>query len=100
MKAVTAQQTTTDALWTQLRGSEVVLDLASAYVVLGTLVAAHAEFLELSAVDVHDLRDTQTTREKYVLDCRLHGIRPNRERIWISLREIVGISRLAEVLVD
>jgi len=89
-----------ETLWPQLLGVEVVLDLASAYVVLGTLVAVHPEFLELQRVDAHDLRDTQTTREKYVLDCRLHGIRPNRERIWISLREVVGISRLADVLVD
>ena len=38
--------------------------------------------------------------EKYVLDSRLHGIRPNRDRAWISLREVVSISRLADVLTD
>jgi hypothetical protein len=78
-----------DQLWTQLLGHEVVLDLA-----------AHRDYLELEQVDAHDLRDTQTTREKYVLECRLHGIRPNRGRAWISLREIVSISRLADVLID
>jgi hypothetical protein len=89
-----------ESLWDQLLNHEVVLDLASHYVVLGRLVAAHPEFLELEQVDAHDLRDTQTTREKYVLDCRLHGIRPNRARAWIRLHEVVAISRLAEVLVD
>jgi hypothetical protein len=89
-----------DSLWTQLTDQEVVIDLASHYVILGRLVVAQAEFLELVRVDVHDLRDTQTTREKYVLDCRLHGIRPNRDRAWISLREVVSISRLADVLTD
>ncbi|HVU87456.1 MAG TPA: hypothetical protein VHD36_09040 [Pirellulales bacterium] len=89
-----------ESLWSQLAGHEVVLDLASHYVVLGRLLTAGADFLELQSVDVHDLRDTQTTREKYVLDCRLHGIRPNRGRAWINLREVVGISRLADVLVD
>jgi hypothetical protein len=89
-----------DPLWSQLIEEEIVLDLASHYVVLGRLLVVHPEFLELERVDVHDLRDTQTTREKYVLDCRLHGIRPNRSRAWISLREVVGISRLSDVLVD
>jgi hypothetical protein len=89
-----------DPLWSQLSGQEVVLDLASHYVVLGQLVAVHPEYLELERVDVHDLRDTQTTREKYVLDCRLHGIRPNRERAWIRQHEVVAISRLADVLPD
>jgi hypothetical protein len=93
-------QKSQDPLWDQLTNHEVVLDLASHYVVLGRLVAVRVEFLELERADAHDLRDSQTTREKYVLDCRLHGIRPNRERTWISLREIVGISRLADVLVD
>ncbi len=86
--------------WSRLLGQEVVLDLASPYVMLGKLAAAHQDYLELEQVDAHDLRDTQTTREKYVLECRLHGIRPNRGRAWISLREIVSISLLADVLVD
>jgi hypothetical protein len=89
-----------DTLWTQLIGHEVVLDLASPFVVLGKLTAAHRDYLELEQVDAHDLRDTQTTREKYVLECRLHGVHPNRGRAWISLREIVSISKLADVLVD
>jgi hypothetical protein len=87
-------------LWSELTDQEIVLDLASHYVVLGRLVAVHPDFLELAQVDTHDLRDTQTTREKYVLDSRLHGIRPNRARAWINLREVVGISRLADVVVD
>jgi hypothetical protein len=92
--------TSVESLWPQLIGQEVVLDMASPYVVIGRLTATHHDYLELVEVDVHDLHDTQTTREKYVLDCRLHGIRPNRARAWISLRELVGISRLADVVVD
>jgi hypothetical protein len=92
--------TPVESLWPLLIGQEIVLDMTSPYVVLGQLAAAHHDYLELVEVDVHDLRDTQTTREKYVLECRLHGIRPNRARAWISLRELMGISRLADVLVD
>lgn len=86
--------------WRALTGQEIVLDLASTYVVLGRLVTVHHDSLELADVDVHDLRDTHSTREKYVLDCRLHGIRPNRERAWVNLREVVSVSRLADVVVD
>ena len=89
-----------EPLWKQIEGREIVLDLASPYVVLGRLVASHHDFLELADVDVHDLRDTQTTREKYVLDSRRHGIRANRARAWISLREVVSVSCLSDVLVD
>jgi hypothetical protein len=86
--------------WAEMVGHEIVLDLASPYVVLGRLVAARDDFLELENVDVHDLRDTQSTREKYILDCRLHGVRPNRGRAWISLHELVTVSKLADVLID
>ena len=79
---------------------KVVIDCVSMYVCLGTLLRADERFLELKNADIHDLRDTQTTREKYVLDCRLHGIRPNRARAWISLRELVAVSKLADVVVD
>jgi len=89
-----------EEFWTQLLGHELVLDLASPFVVLGRLTAAHRDYLELEDADAHALRDTQTTREKYVLECRLHGVRPNRGRIWISVRDVVGISKLADVLVD
>lgn len=89
-----------ETIWQSLIGQEVVLDLASAYVVLGQLLRAQCGYLELAQVDVHDLRDTQTTREKYVLDCRLHGIRPNRSQAWVSLTEVVCVSRLMDVLAD
>ncbi len=89
-----------ETIWEALVGQEVVIDLSSPYVVLGKLIRSGASFLELAHVDVHDLRDTQTTREKYVLDCRLHGIRPNRSQAWVSLGEVVCIARLADILAD
>ncbi len=82
----------------ELIGALVVVDVVSPYVYLGKLVEHRTDFLLLEEVDVHDLRDVSTTREKYVLDSRLHGIRANRRRVWLSLREVVGISRLDEVL--
>lgn len=82
----------------RLLGEIVVLDLASPYVYLGRLVALSLEFLVLEEADCHDLRDTNTTREKYVLDCRRHGLGANRRQVWVNRREIVGISRLEDVV--
>jgi hypothetical protein len=87
-------------VWQSLRGEVVVLDLASPFVYVGTLVDQRDECVLLEDVDAHDLRDTTTTREQYVLHCRQFGATPNRRQAWVSLREVVGISRLADVIVD
>ncbi len=66
-----------DAL-TTLQGREVVLDLASPYVVIGTFAGGDHRYLVIEQADVHDLRDSHTTRELYVLDTKRHGVRANR----------------------
>ncbi len=91
---------TSDHPLSELLGQLVVVDARSPYVFLGRLVGESSTFLTLDEVDVHDLRDTSTTREQYVLNVRAHGIRPNRRRSWINLREVVGISRLDDVMID
>lgn len=86
--------------WSGLMGQVVVIDLASPFVYLGRLVDASEHFLVLEEADAHDLRDTSTTRERYVLQSRLHGIRANRQQVWIRMGEVVGISRLDDVIID
>ena len=84
----------------ELTGQVVVLDMVSSFVCIGRLAEHQGDFLRLDDADVHDLRDTTSTRDQYVLKCRLHGHMPNRQQAWLSLREVVGISRLADVIVD
>ncbi|MCG6157970.1 hypothetical protein [Rubinisphaera margarita] len=79
-------------------GKEVVLDLESMYVCVGTLLAADHRYLILEKADLHDLRDTSTTRERYILDSKVHGIRANRERVLINRRQVVGLSLLDDVI--
>jgi hypothetical protein len=81
-----------------LFGEVVVIDLSSPYVYLGRLVEARGDYLLLGDADAHDLRDAVATREKYVLDARVHGVNANRRWVWVSCREIVGISRLDDVV--
>lgn len=90
---------TTDSLLHQhFFNQEVVLDLQSMFVCLGTFVGEDHRYLILKNADVHDLRDTATTREKYILDSKTHGIRPNREKVLINTQEVVGISLLDDVI--
>lgn len=84
--------------WHELIGALVVIDVSSPFVFIGRMVDEQGAYVVLEDVDVHDLRDAHGTREKYVLDCRRHGVRPNRRWAWVSAREIVGISRLEDVL--
>ena len=52
----------------------VVIDLSSPYVCLGKLTRYDDHFLELRNADLHDLRDTETTRENYVADSILRPL--------------------------
>lgn len=85
-------------LFDDLLSREVVLDMVSQYVILGTLTGYDDRYLVLEKADVHDLRDTSTTREIYVLDSHRFGIRSNRSRVLIKIDEIVSLSVLAEVM--
>ncbi len=89
---------TSDALRACM-GREIVLDLASSYVCIGTLVGEDHRYLTLKNADMHDLRDTTSTRELYVLDCRRHGVSWNRRKVLIRREEIVGLSLLEDIRV-
>ena len=82
----------------ELVGQEVVLDAASMYVYLGKVESIDGQFVVLTDADVHDLRDSNTTRERYVIEARMHGIRPNRQRAIVDLRQIVSASVLTDVI--
>ncbi len=77
-----------------LLGQKVVIDLRSEYVCLGTLLRFDDHFLELKNADLHDLRDTETTRENYVAQSHATGIKRNRKRVLVIRTEIVAITLL------
>jgi hypothetical protein len=81
-----------------LIGERVVVDLRSEYVCLGTLLRMDELFLELKNADLHDLRDTDTTREMYVADSKVTGIKRNRRRLLLLRAEVVAIARLEDVV--
>ncbi len=79
-------------------GCRVVVDLRSAYVALGTLTRLDADFLELKNADLHDLRDTDTTRELYVIEARNTGVQRNRKRMLLVRADIVAVALLDDVM--
>ncbi len=78
--------------------AKVVIDLSSPYVCLGKLTRYDDHFLELRNADLHDLRDTDTTRELYVADSVATGVKRNRKRVLVRRAEVIAISRLEDVV--
>lgn len=79
-------------------GRVVVLDMNCPFVYMGTLIEFNERQLVLEDADVHDLRDSSTTRERYVIETRQHGIRANRQRVVVCREFIVSISELQDVI--
>lgn len=81
----------------QLLGRAIVLDVQAAYVYVGTLREFDHRYLVLSDADVHDLRDTTTTRDLYVLEARRHGVNVNRRSVLVNRDQVVSLSALEDV---
>ncbi|MCA9060848.1 MAG: hypothetical protein KDA85_20185 [Planctomycetaceae bacterium] len=80
-------------------GKEIVIDLESLFVILGRLQDIGEKTLALKNADVHDLRDSTTTREAYIREAGLHGIQPNRKAVHVRLDKVVSVSLLSDVIV-
>ena len=61
-------------------------------------VAADAFFFTLAQVDVHDMMDGHTPKEKYILDARKYGVKKNRARVLVRRDEVVSLSLLEDVI--
>ena len=77
---------------------KVVVDFRSEFVCLGTLKRYDEHYLELRNADLHDLRDTETSRENYVAASVATGIKRNRRRVLVSRGDIVAVSKFEDVV--
>ena len=82
----------------ELMNRPVVLDVSSPFVYAGRLVAEDDRYFVLEEADVHDLRDTTTTRELYVVELKRLGIHPNRGRVLVRRDDVVSLAALDDVL--
>ncbi len=78
-------------------GQKVVVDMRSQFVCIGTLVRADDVWLEMKNADLHDFRDTETSRETYVAESHATGIKRNRKRVLLVRAEVVAVARLEDV---
>lgn len=81
----------------QFLNKKIVVDTRSSWVYIGTLESIGKSSVELSDVDVHDSKDTPTTKEIYLLDSKKTGIKSNRDRTFVSLDYIISFSPLKDV---
>jgi small nuclear ribonucleoprotein (snRNP)-like protein len=88
------------AMLDEFIGQQVVIDLRSQFVCLGTLRRVDDLHLELRNADLHDLRDTLTSRENYVQASHATGIKRNRKRVLVVRAEVVAITLLADIASD
>lgn len=79
---------------------KVVIDFRSSYVCLGTLTGLDEWYLHLRDADLHDLRDTHTSRENYVAAAKTTGIKHNRKRVLIVRADVVAVARLKDVVAE
>lgn len=82
----------------QFLNRKVVIDFRAEFVCLGTLKSIGEHFLELKNADLHDLRDTDTSRENYIAACVITGIKRNRKRLLIARAEIVAIADFDDIV--
>jgi len=76
----------------------VVLDLNSSYVCLGKLVRIDTHHYVLEDADLHDLRDSPTTRENYTVAAKLSGIKANRKQVLIRSDEVVAVALFKNII--
>jgi hypothetical protein len=81
-------------------GHKVVIDCRSPYVVLGTLEEVGEKFLALRNADLHDLRDTETSRENYVAAALETGIKRNRKQMLLVRDEVVAVALVEDIAED
>ena len=84
----------------ELLGQVVVVDLRSPYVCLGILQAYDEHFLDMRKADLHDLRDTKSSRENYIAAAVSTGIKKNRRRVLLVRADVVALSRFEDVIFD
>ncbi len=81
-----------------LVGQQIVLDTKGPFVYIGTLERIDSGSLLLSDVDVHDLRESASSSDRYLIQTLKHGIRVNRRSVRVLAREIVSVSLLSDIV--
>ncbi len=85
--------------WIPWIGRLVVVDTATSYVYVGTLAEVKEHFVVLKDVDAHDRSEGLATKEKYVMDAKRFGVKPNRKEVSVRKVQVVSLSLLDDIIV-
>ncbi len=77
---------------------EVVLDTRGELLYVGRLTAIGDAFYTLSDADVHDLTDSNTSKEVYIMETAKHGVRTNRSSVHVRKAQVISLSKLSDVV--
>ncbi len=81
-------------------GSDVVVDVRSGNLAyLGKLRRVTESTLFLDDADVHDMYESKTSREVYLMESKKYGIKVNRREVAIRVDEVVSISKLDDIVI-
>lgn len=76
---------------------KVVLDTRSSWVYIGVLDEVTEQCAVLSDVDVHDNKDSSSSKEIYIWQSTTTGVKANRHRTFINLDYVVSFSLLDDI---
>jgi small nuclear ribonucleoprotein (snRNP)-like protein len=76
---------------------KIVIDTRSSLIYMGVLENILEDAVELSDVDVHENKDTTSTKEVYVMESSKSGIIPNRNKVFVNMDFIVSFSLLSDI---
>ena len=80
-------------------GEMVIVDTTGWLIYAGRVEAVGQDWLTLADCDVHDHRESNSTRDIYIMEIAKHGVRKNRERVLLKMNEISSVSLLADITV-
>ncbi len=78
-------------------GKRMVLDTRSSWIYIGMLEKITDHCAVLGDADVHDATDSATSKEVYIFETRITGIKSNRRTVHINLEYVVSFSQLEDV---
>jgi hypothetical protein len=84
--------------WDRFLDQKVVVDTTTHMLYLGLLVSVGDEFIEIACADVHDSSESSSTKEKYTMETGRHGIRMNRENVFVRKAFVISVSLLSDVV--
>ncbi len=84
----------------RLVGKRVILDTAGPVCYLGTLKEVRPDGFWLEYADIRDRNEGHVGKDSYVCEAKIHGIRPNRRRIFVLAHAVISVSAMDDIVVD